>query len=198
LESRFLCYIRGGQPIGTTKSYQGSTDQTLPIKNKPIRIPYELYFSKQSSIWENKGVAFIKSEKNEAIETFGRMYLITKDQFVSVVRQENSYAPEDLSITIDFETTISNGASEIPAKWYDKILYLGLEDGYPIFTFTSNCLQDKITLSQPGEKYLSIIIKGIKETYDLPDENIINYLMNLEGIKGMLTSKHISDLVRTI
>lgn len=198
LEDRFLCYIRGGQLIGTAKSYLGCTNQTPPITNKPIKIPYELYFSKQRSIWENKGVAFIKSEKNEAVETLGRMYLITKDQFGQVVRQENSYAPEDLSITINFEATISNGESEIPAKWYSKILYLGMDEGYPIFTFTSNWPQDQIVLSQPGEKYLRIIIKGIKETYNLSHRKIIDYLMNLEGIKGVLSSQQISDLVKTI
>ena len=103
-KSRFMCYIQGGNPEGTTKIYEGCNNKQPPRKDKSIIIPHELYFSKQSSTWENKGVAFITIKRNESSITYGRMYLITKQQFMEVVRQENGICPNDSSININFET----------------------------------------------------------------------------------------------
>ena len=47
-------------------------------------------------IWEDKGVAFIKSERNEAVESLGRMYLVKKDQFIEIVRQESGKEPDEI------------------------------------------------------------------------------------------------------
>ena len=65
LYNRFLCYIQGGEIEGANKVYPGCRDRTPPIMDKQIVIPHELYFSKHSNIWENKGVAFIKPTKNK-------------------------------------------------------------------------------------------------------------------------------------
>ena len=34
---------------------------SVPVKNKPIIIPHQLYFAQRSEKWKNMGVAFIKS-----------------------------------------------------------------------------------------------------------------------------------------
>ncbi len=176
LKSRFLCYIGGGQPEGAKKRYPGCSDKTEPRADKQIIIPYGLYFSKSSSIWEDKGVGFIKTQRNEHAGTLGRMYLITREQFVQVVRQENALEPSDKSVEIDFETTITNGSSTIPANWYSRIVYMGEAEAYPIFTFTGNWTDEEIDVNPPGDKYLTTIAKGIKECYSISDEEIINYL----------------------
>ncbi len=183
LRSRFMCYIEGGQPEGGAKIYRGCTNPTPPVNTKPIILPYELYFSQRSDIWENKGVAFIKSQRNENAKTLGRMYLITKQQFVEIVRVENNLHPREDYLTIDFEQVINNGESVLFPSWYGRIIYIGEDDGRPIFTFTAGWGDDEIEPNPPGEKYLEIIVKGIKETYDLPDDEIIHYLRNTIGIK---------------
>jgi hypothetical protein len=154
--------------------------------NRPVTINHELYFSKSSSIWEHGGVAFIRAEKNENIKTLGRMYLITTEQFEQVVRQENAIEPEDERIQIDLEDTISKGESIIDGNWYSQILFLGYEDGNPILTFTGGWSDDEIEPNPPGEKYLKTIIKGIKEAYELDDANMVEYLIDVEGIKGRI------------
>lgn len=91
LRSRFMCYIRGGRPKSSSKGYRGCTDKSEPLKDKPVRIPHELYFSGRSSVWGGGGggVAFIKPTRASKGEfTLGRMYLITREQFTQVVRQE--------------------------------------------------------------------------------------------------------------
>ena len=195
LSSRFLCYIEGGSPLGATREYIGCTNKTPPQAAHAIRIPYNLYFSKQSSIWEGMGVAFLNSKKDTAAITFGRMYLITREQFTQVVRQENDMMPSDDSIDIDFKTTIENGDSQIDANWYSKIIYLGIEYGHPIFTFTSAWPEHEIKKEPPGEKYLKTIITGIKECYELTDEEIVEYLSKLDGINGYINKATIERLV---
>ncbi|MCK5561840.1 MAG: hypothetical protein KAJ51_14670, partial [Thermoplasmata archaeon] len=176
----------GGTPEGTNQQYKGCSDNCLPIEDKQIIIPYQLYFSKHSSIWEDSGVAFIKWQKNQHAHTLGRMYLIKQEQFVEVVRQENASEPNDHSIEIDIEATISNGFSNIQANWYSRIVYLGVKSEHPIFTFTAKWPDEKITLNPPGEKYLKTIIRGIKETYQLPQEKILDYVKNLPGVKNQI------------
>ena len=81
LAERFHCYISGGQPQGSQKIYEGCRDTSRPRRDKPTTINYELYFSKNSPVWDNGGVAFIKDELNRNTTSFARVYLITKQQF---------------------------------------------------------------------------------------------------------------------
>lgn len=196
-KERFMYYIRGGRPEGSTKCYKGCSDKSVPRDDKQRMIPYELYFSKVSPSWENMGVAFIKSEKNKSVETLGRIYLIKKDQFVEVVRQESGRDPDDASINIDFETTISEGSFLVPGiTWYGRIIYLGSKRSYPIFTCTATWGDEEIELSRPGKEYLRYIIKGLKETYGYHNERIIEYLTNLNGIEGRIDEQEIANQVK--
>jgi hypothetical protein len=195
-----MCYIRGGQPEGACKSYLGCTDITPPKANKNIQIPNKLYFSKSSSIWEHGGVAFIKAKTISGTDgkTLGRMYLITTEQYVQVVRQENAVDPDNDSIDVDFIKTIRDGESMINGGWYSRILYLGMDSSYPIFTFTAGWDDSEIELNVPGKNYLQSIIKGIKEAYNLDNESILKYLVNKEGIKGYIEKDLIYKIIEDI
>ena len=105
--------------------------------------------------------------------TQARKYLITKQQFVQVDRQENNKDPDDSTISIDFKTTIEKGETQIPPCWYGRIIYLRDEQEYPVFTFTARWNDDNISLNNPGEKYLRTIIIGLKETHGLSDDEVI-------------------------
>jgi hypothetical protein len=198
LKERFMCYIRGGRPEGTTKNYRGCSDTALPTNDKQINIPHELYFSKQSAIWENKGVAFIRSTRDDRKMTMGRMYLINIQQFVEIVRQENALEPNDDSINIDIRSTIANGGSIITGNWYSRIIYLGTENEYPILSFTGSWSDHERVPNAPGLRYLSVISKGIKQTYNKTDHEIIDYLLNSEGITGRITRETLADLVGSV
>ena len=183
LYDRFMCYIKGGTPEGSSTRCEGCSDKTPPQDRRPITIPHELYFAENSSSWEDKGVAFVKSERDLNAQTLGRMYLITREQFVQIVRQENGRSPDNPRISIDFEETIAQGQSMIKGGWYSRVIYLSEEDGYPIFTFTGRWEDDAIPPNKPCEAYRKTIIRGLRETYlEMGDEERIDYLGNAGGI----------------
>ena len=176
---RFMCYIEGGQPDGASRPNPGCRDKTPPKDDKPRKIPYALYFAKQSSRWDNKGVAFIGLKKEETNMTLGRMYLITKQQFIDVVSQENNGA----KISVDLQKAKEKGSMVFHESLYGNIVYLGDEYGFPVYTFTSCtdiALEDPVA---PSPKYLKNIILGLKEAYKLPNEDILKYLITKSGIK---------------
>ena len=134
LEERFNLYIIGGENKEYKIRQNGCKDKTLPQKVIPYEIPYNIYFAKTSSKWENKGVAFL--DVTHPGKSFGKGYLITKEQYQEVSAQEGA--------------------------WYDNEFYLGEYEGYPLYTITSRTIYDK---TLPGELYLDVICKGLKRTY---------------------------------
>ncbi|HZV69556.1 MAG TPA: hypothetical protein VFG10_08430 [Saprospiraceae bacterium] len=180
LEERFLCYIRGGQPVGSKKPYDGCRDKSLPVVKEEFYISSELYFAKESDSWDNGGVAFIKTNFEPKQSTFGRIYLITPEQFIDVVKQETNGSD---SLHIDFGNAISEGSLIFKdPSWYGNLIYLGIQYDYPIFTFTN-----KINLTpttKPSTQYLKTIISGIQEAFgNLNTFEILDYLISKEGIK---------------
>lgn len=193
LEERFLCYIRGGQPLGSVKNYHGCTDKSLPIGKEEIYINSELYFAKKSKSWDNGGVCFIEINFSPTSKTLGRMYLITKAQFIDIVRQETDNKG---TLIIDFERAINDGSLVFnPGSWYGKIIYLGTQNNYPIFTFTNENNIQKV--NQPNEKYLKTIIRGIQETYDLSVAEITEYFVSKKGIEGNIAIGELTKIIES-
>lgn len=191
LEERFLCYIRGGQPLGSVKNYVGCTDKSLPIDKEEIYINSEIYFAKKSKSWGNGGVCFIESDFSPTSQTLGRMYLITKAQFIDVIRQETDSIG---NLTIDFDKAANDGSLVFkPDSWYGKIIYLGTQASYPIFTFTNESNID--AANKPNEEYLKTIIRGIQETYNLSVAEITDYFVNKKGIKGNITAGELIEII---
>jgi len=109
-----------------------------------------LYFAKNSSRWDNKGVAFITSQKEENtnLHTLVRFWKVTEEQFEEIQEQEGK-------------------------DWYNRMVDLGEKDGLKILTITGDWL-NKINL--PSSRYIEIIKKGLKETTKWTDKKIENYL----------------------
>ena len=191
LEKRFLCYIQGGQPDGSPKVYDGCNDKSLPIDKEEIYIKSELYFAKHSNQW-NGGVCFIKTNFEPQQQTLGRMYLITKEQFADIVKQETN---SEQSPNINLEKAITDGSLTFSdGSWYGNIIYLGTQYESPIFTFTH---QDNITpTTKPSESYLKLIIRGIQETYDHLDTNeIVDYLISKTGVQGYYSRQELIAII---
>lgn len=182
---RFMCYIAGGQPMGASKSLLGCQDKTPPIDNEEIYISSEIYFAKSSKSWNKQGVAFLKNKFSPKHQTFGRMYLITKDQFIQIVEQETNRN----CVTIDFQKAIDEKTFVfIEKSWYGRIIHIGTQYGYPIFTFTS---EEDFESSKPSESYLKTIAEGIKQVYSLNDLEITNYLITKEGIANNYSNEEL-------
>lgn len=188
---RFMCYIQGGKPEGATKTYQGCTDKTPPLDQKPIKIPHELYFAKVAGVWNGGGVCFINPEKSKNAGTLGNMYLITRQQFLELVQQENN-AKE--IIEIDFEKAQKEKSIAIKEKgWYGNLLCLGEKDNAPIFTFTNEkFLANEI--NSPNQHYLKTIIKGLINTYQLNHTELEAYFLSKKGIDNAIFTEAITAL----
>ena len=148
LKERFLVYIKGGSYEG--RNYEGCRDKTNPIDRGWMFIPHRLYFAKKSPRWENKGVAFITSNKesDKNYHSVVRLWEITEEQFYDIWKQEGR-------------------------GYYPKKLDLGIKDGLKIYTITGDWLQE---INPPSERYLDIIRKGLKETTGWDDRQIDEYL----------------------
>jgi hypothetical protein len=191
LRERFLCYIVGGTPEGARRNHTGSTDTTLPLQDRSIAIPYPLYFAEMSESWQDAGVAFITEQRTVKDATLGRMYLITAEQFAHVVRQENGLEPDDESLNLDLIETEKQGNHIIGTGWYGRVMYLGREKGYPIFTFTSPKSVYDILPTSPSENYLRTIGRGIQQTYGLGRQQVAEYFINKPGVNGFWTKEQL-------
>lgn len=181
---RFMCYIQGGALEGKGSEYSGCRDRTPPVDEGKIIIPHQLFFSQNSSKWEGKGVAFVRPERHKEIRTLGRMYLITREQFVDVALQENGLKPRNYGgFEINIEEAVERGTTTFRQGWYGLVIYLGHEGKFPIFTLSSSWNARKGAINPPGRKYRNIIMKGLKETYNMSNKEIENYLGNQIGIK---------------
>jgi hypothetical protein len=190
LEERFLCYIKGGQPKGATTNYIGCSDKTFPTESEEFYICSELYFAKQSTNWDNGGIAFIRTHFEPQASTMARMYLINKGQFIDIARQETKTEAE---LVLDFDTSVKEGSTIFKRpSWYGNLVYLGDQYNIPIFTLTNEI--DLQPLTKPSENYLRTIIKGIREAHNFDDKTIFEYLNNKQGIVDNYTVKELSNL----
>jgi hypothetical protein len=158
-------------------------------------ILHRLFFAGASSRWEGGGVAFLESHRDPAAKTLGRMYLISREQFEDLVLQENGHPHLGIDLGMDLEMTIRDGRSTLDRGLYSTILHLGQEGGYPIFTFTGTWNEQELPPSRPGPRYLTVMARGLKETYGLSHEGIVDYLRSVPGVQGLMAEEELSRIV---
>ncbi|WP_018663530.1 hypothetical protein [Heyndrickxia acidiproducens] len=190
LRERFMCYIAGGRPPGSSQEEPGCTDHTPPMSDKKIMMPYPLYFARENSKWGKGGVAFISTKRHEKAETVGRMYLVTAQQFKEVVDQENGLA----ELEIDLKKVIEEGSARVGSGWYNRIVYLGMKDGAPIFTFTTGMPMDGQLFVKPPAPYLKTIARGLAQL-KMGREEIIRYFLQKSGIRGQMDKTELEQLI---
>jgi hypothetical protein len=193
LEERFLCYIKGGKPPGAQTNYEGCLDKTLPTEYEEFYICSELYFAQNSKTWDNGGVAFIRTNFESNASTFGKIYLITKGQLIDIAKQETNTKKE---LFLNFDKAIENGNYIFKKpSWYGNLMYLGEQNNLPIFTLTNeNEVQTEV---KPNEKYIKTIIDGLKQTHNLDNKTIFEYLNGKLGISGNYSDEELMDIIST-
>ncbi|AVR44657.1 hypothetical protein C7S20_04925 [Christiangramia fulva] len=192
-KARFLCYIQGGTPSGAVKFFEGCKDKSEPVESRPFLIDRELYFAKESIAWNGGGIGFLKPKKESKFPTYGRIYKITLGQFKDLLRQELRVKD---NIQVDFNRLECDGFFNcLPGGRYGHLLHLGEIDDLPVISFSSEAfLQDEI--NPPAKAYLSTIIKGIKEVYDIKEDELFEYFNKLDGIHGTSIAEDLPQLVK--
>ncbi|WP_244444942.1 hypothetical protein [Oceanobacillus jeddahense] len=137
---------------------------------------------KEKSKWGQGGVAFIDHIPNKYTKTYARKYLITDEQFGEVVEQENNVD----ALNIDVQDIMDQGYVDLTEGWYGRVIYLGEEDGAPMFTFTNPDAIGTHEFTIPPSSYLSMISRGLKEV-GLTQEEVVEYFLTKPGIDGEFT-----------
>jgi hypothetical protein len=193
LKERFMAYIRGGKIPGSAVQEVGSTDPTPPAGDQRILILHPLMFAGASVRWGGGGVAVIGEKMDPAAKTLGRMYLVRRRQFQDVLRQENGLGDPRTDPGLDLDEVIRTGRASYGEGFYNTVLHLGEEAGYPIFTFTASWTPGVSPIRAPSPRYVRVIAQGLRETYALSTEGIVEYLEALPGVAGAFSAK---DLLR--
>jgi len=196
LRERFMCYIKGGTFSGNGYEEPGCKDPSDPIRDMNYRINRAMYFSKQSPRWSNMGVAFLSEKESPKAQAFGKMYLISRDQFEDVVRQENRI-PMETDLGIDYGTLEARGAYLVfEDKFYGKLLCLGHESGWPIYTFTAPIQEEAYV--KPSEAYLKSIMKGVLLNFGPIHQDLIQVFSSTQGVEGHYSQEDIEHLIKQI
>jgi hypothetical protein len=187
---RFMCYIEGGTPEGSTTTEKGCRDTSAPIKDEFVEIPYPLYFAGRSGRWD-AAPAFIGLEPVTNEKTIGRMYLITKGQFMDIAAQENGLDELD----IDLDKVKNKKKLRVSGRMYGTMLHVGQKDGYEIFSFTSNNDIQDVQFAKPSIAYLAMILSGILTNLSLTKEKAIEYLHVKPGVREYFSLNELKQLL---
>jgi hypothetical protein len=203
-DNRFPYYIHGGQPVGSTRTYEGCRNKSAPLASMPVDIPQQLYFAGNSKVWlhekedgqfgQHSGRAYITLETGKE-PTKARAYLITKEQFEDVLAQENrleSIDPINVN-NIRHYGRAPVGLNELEPGSYDELLYCGEHDGFAAISFTSGGEVQPYT--KPSRRYLTMIASGLIEAHGMTADSVAEYLSTKPGIIGNWAVKDLVTLV---
>ncbi len=190
---RFIAYIAGKRspdhPNGP--EYPACKDTTPPSKQAPVPLHRAMYFAKKSRTWDDGGVAFVSLEQDSG-NTLARAYLITLQQFEHLAIHENKKVTLS-DLTLNIGDAIKYGHSRLlPRGFYDELLYLGSYGGYAKLSITHST-DVSGELNKPFGPYLRRMGIGLRETYDLTLDEIVNYLKDVPVV-----GYSDSDLRRTL
>ena len=71
---------------------------------------------------------------------------------------------------------------------YDRLACLGTIENIPVVTLTAPWRLAEVTTAAPSLRYLAILIRGLREAFDLDDEAIVNYLARAPGCTEKLAT----------
>jgi hypothetical protein len=178
---RFACYIAGGTAPGSSRALPGARDRRQPESWRALRLPGQLYFYGHSRSWGGAPVAFAPAAPVEqpGAEIFARAWRVTWEQFEDVIAQENGRPTCPLDVE---PAALLEGSSLLagPGR-YDRLLRVGTIEDLPVLTVTAPGSPESVTPAPPSPEYLAHIIRGLRETFDLGDPAIVDYLGRASG-----------------
>jgi hypothetical protein len=186
---RFSCYILGGTPNGGLHSQRGCDNKRMPRAEHPIDLPYTLYFAGESKIWTG-GVCFLDTITPGA--TKGKAMLVTLEQFEQITAQESQREhalPIDVNLMRQKGYTILGDGSHR----YDKLVYCGEHEGYPVLVFTSP--RKIMPYNKPSDAYLRTVTLGLSISRKMTAEDIVLYLIDKPGVAGNYTSSELRSIL---
>jgi hypothetical protein len=172
---RFLHYLGGGRPAGASRTYPGARDSTHPPDDRALTLPGEMFFAGTSPTWGG-GIAFYDADSPGP--ALARAYLVSEQQFADVSAQERREVPgEDLDLT----HVLTHSRHHLGPGHYEALHLVGELEDLPVLTFTA---PDPAVLQRnsPTPAYLVNLVTGLRETHELSDDELADYLLGRPGI----------------
>lgn len=149
---RFTCYISGGLCVANGRTYAGcKKDNSLWNDSKVKEYEGELYFGNVSSSWGGKGVAFYDPAAKGS--TIMRLYNISRSQLLEIQKQECD-----------------------SSSWYGRIVCLGVEEGLPVYTITS---ENRRNYNNPSDNYIQLIKKALINECGISSDDADKYIADV-------------------
>ncbi len=192
---RLRCYLAGGAPPGSQRTYLGARDPSPPRAAVPTWLPGRLRFAGDSPVWGG-GVAVLESPDDRATSggragsaatvsrcryVAAQAYLLTREQVCDVVAQETRREAGAVS-----ELAAPLGGS----GWYDALV-TGTLDGRPVVSLAAT---EPPSPSAPGATYLAMLVHGLHATRGWSAEECADYVRRWPGAESW-TRGSLVDLV---
>ena len=187
---RFDCYVAGGSPPGSLRSYPGFRDPTPPRDAVSVTVPGGIYFAGQSRVWAG-GTAFYDSGIDG--EVAARAYLIDATQFGDLAEQEMLREPLD---DRDLSVVLSSGRHAYGEGRYETLLRVGERAGRPMLTVSAPWTAATAELAAPTPDYLRTIGNGLAEAHGWEPDAVGSYLAAAPGAAGTWTPRQVAGLLR--
>jgi hypothetical protein len=169
---RFACYIEGGAAPGSDHVHRGARDRRLPNSWRALRLPGTLYFYGHARSWGGAPAAFEPDASGS--EIFARAWRLGWDQLEDVMAQENGRATHP--VECDPRALVEGYSVLAGPGRYDRLVCVGTLEGLPVVTFTAPGPLGSVMPAAPSRAYLAHIVTGLRETFDLGDPAIVDYL----------------------
>ena len=192
---RLTCYLAGGTPPGSLRSYAGARDTSPPRAVVPVWLPGRVRFAGDSPVWgggvavlhpdDRAGRAATVSRSGETPddragraatgsrsgEVAATAYLLTRAQVCDVVAQETR---REAGAVSELEAPLGGSG------WYDALVTDELQ-GRPLVALAAT---DPPPSNAPGATYLGMLVQGLRETRGWSREQCADYLCAWPGAEA--------------
>lgn len=172
---RFLNYLRGGRAVGAARMLPGSRDPADPSGDLPLRIPGTVRFGWESPTWGG-GIAFYDADATGTV--LARAYRLTPEQFVDVAAQEMHLAP---GLDLDLAEVLHHGRHTHGPGRCETLHLVGELQQEPVLTFSASSWND-VPINQPTGPYLATMVRGLRESHRLSENDIVSCLLTCAGV----------------
>ena len=178
---RFACYIAGGTAPGARRALPGARDRRQPDSWRALRVPGHLLFSGHSQTWGGAPAFFEPAPPAEdpGAQVFTRAWRLAWDQFEDVMAQENGR--HSIALDVESDALVEGFSVPVSPGRYDRLVCLGTLEGLPVLTCTAPGPPQAVTPATPSPEYLAHIVTGLRETFDLDDAVVVDYLGRAPG-----------------